>query len=122
MQFFSFCSANFQSILDRFIPNFKLKCVDSQNIKADRANTVVFTVHQIKCWAFLGHLVDVSLSYLAARNLFFMLIGEFGGMFSQRCLTSNDGTSAKKYIPITILCCADISIIMFWEILYLVTF
>ena len=36
------CSVNFQPILDCFIPNFKLKYEDSENIKADRVSTVVF--------------------------------------------------------------------------------
>ena len=40
------CSANFQPILDWFIhwfiPNFKLTYEDSQNIKADSVNRVVF--------------------------------------------------------------------------------
>ena len=52
LPFGSHCSANFQLILDCFIPNFKLKYEDSENIKADRVNTVVFTLHQIKCQAF----------------------------------------------------------------------
>ena len=58
LAFVSQCSANFQQILDCFIPNFNLKYLDSENIKAGRLNTVVFNVHQIKRWAFfLGHLV-----------------------------------------------------------------
>ena len=32
----------FQPIFDCFIPNFKLKYEDSENIKADRVNTVFF--------------------------------------------------------------------------------
>ena len=32
------CSANFQPILDRSIPNFKVKYEDSENIKADPVN------------------------------------------------------------------------------------
>ena len=48
----SHCSANFQPILDCFIPNFKLKYEDSQNIKVDRVSTVVFNLHQIKRRAF----------------------------------------------------------------------
>ena len=42
------CSANFQLILDCFMPTFKLKYGDSKNIKADRVNTVVFNLQQIK--------------------------------------------------------------------------
>ena len=50
---------NCQPILDCFIPNFKLKYEDSENIKADRVNTVVFNLHPIKRRAlFLGHSVD----------------------------------------------------------------
>ena len=55
LAFGSHCSANFQSILDCFIPNFKLKHEDSENIKADRASTVVSNFRQIKRRAFLGH-------------------------------------------------------------------
>ena len=40
-------SANFQSILDCFVPDF-----DSENIKADLVNTVVFNLHHIKLGAF----------------------------------------------------------------------
>ena len=50
--FVSHCSGNFQLILDCFIPNFKLKYEDSENIKADHVNTVVFNLHQIKRRAF----------------------------------------------------------------------
>ena len=42
----------FKPILDCFIPNFKLKHGDSENIKADRVSTVVFNLHQIKGRAF----------------------------------------------------------------------
>ena len=52
LAFVSHCSANFQPMLDCFIPNFKLKYEDSENIKADRASTVVFNLHQIKRRAF----------------------------------------------------------------------
>ena len=38
--------------LNCFISNFKLKYEDSENIKADRVNTVVFNLHQIKRRAF----------------------------------------------------------------------
>ena len=40
--FSSHCSANVQPILDCFIPDFKLNYEDSENIKADLVNTVVF--------------------------------------------------------------------------------
>ena len=35
------------------MPNFELKYENSENTKADRVNTVVFNLHQIKCRAFL---------------------------------------------------------------------
>ena len=54
LDFGSLCSANFKPILDCFVPNFKLKYEDSGNIKADRLNTVVFMLHQIKHQAFFG--------------------------------------------------------------------
>ena len=61
LAFSSHCSANFQPILHFFIPNFKLKYEDSENIKADRVSTVVFNLRQIKRWAlFLGHPVCES--------------------------------------------------------------
>ena len=48
--------ANFQSILDCFIPNFKLKHEVLENRKADCASTVVFNLHKIKRQAFfMGH-------------------------------------------------------------------
>ena len=44
--------ANFQSILDCFIPNFK----DLENIETDCVSTVLFNLHQIKRRAFfMGH-------------------------------------------------------------------
>ena len=52
LAFGSHSSAKFQSILDCFIPNFKLKYEDSENIKADRVNIVVFNLHQIQRRAF----------------------------------------------------------------------
>ena len=49
-------SANFQPILDYFIPNFKLKYKNSENIKSDLLNKVIFNLHQVKRWVFfLGH-------------------------------------------------------------------
>ena len=52
LDFGSHCSANFEAILDCFIPNFKLKYEDSENIKADGVGTVIFNLHQIKRRAF----------------------------------------------------------------------
>ena len=51
--FGSHSSTNFQPILDCFIPNFKLKYEDSENMKADRANTVFVNLYQIKGRAFI---------------------------------------------------------------------
>ena len=47
-------SSHWSVDLDCFIPNFKLKYEDSENIKADRVNTVVFNLHQSKQMNFLG--------------------------------------------------------------------
>ena len=51
-------------MLDCFIPNFKLKYKDSENIKADRVSTVVFNLHQIKrrvlLFFFLVHTVQLK--------------------------------------------------------------
>ena len=58
LAFSNHSSANFQPILDRFIPNFRLKYEHSENITADRVNTVVFKLHQIKRREFLGHPVQ----------------------------------------------------------------
>ena len=57
LTFGNHCSANFQSILDCFIPKFKLEYDDSENIKTDCVNAVFFNLHQIKCLMFLfwGH-------------------------------------------------------------------
>ena len=52
LAFVSHCSANFLPILDCFIPKFKLKYENSENIKVDRVSTVVFNLHQIKGRAF----------------------------------------------------------------------
>ena len=59
LTFGSHCSANFQPILDCFIPKFKLEYDDLENIKTDRVNAVVFNSHQIKRLKFfLGHPAD----------------------------------------------------------------
>ena len=54
LTFGSHCSANFQPILDCFIPKFKLGYDDLENIKTDCVNTVVFNLHQIKRLKFFG--------------------------------------------------------------------
>ena len=53
LAFGSHCSANFPPILDCFIPNFTLNYADSENIKADRVNTAIFDLPQIKQRNFL---------------------------------------------------------------------
>ena len=56
-----------QPILDCFIPKFKLKYDDLENIKTDRVNTVVFNLLQIKQLKFLlGHPV-VRVSHIIAE-------------------------------------------------------
>ena len=40
--------------MDCFIPNFNVKYENSENIIAERENTVVFNIHQIKRRAFFG--------------------------------------------------------------------
>ena len=56
LAFGSHSMANFQSILDCFIPNFRLKHEDLENIKIDLVSTVVFNLHKIKRRAFfMGH-------------------------------------------------------------------
>ena len=58
LAFGSHSMANFQSILGCFIPNFKSKHENLENIKTDHVSTVVFNSHKIKRRAFfMGHLV-----------------------------------------------------------------
>ena len=58
LAFGSHCSANFQPILDCFVPKFKLKYDNLENIQTDRVNTVVFNLLQIKHSKFFsGHSV-----------------------------------------------------------------
>ena len=54
LTFRSHCSAKFQPILDCLIPNFKLKYEDSENMKTDGVDTVVFNLHHIKQRNVLG--------------------------------------------------------------------
>ena len=62
------CSVNFELILDCFIPNFKLKYEDSENIKADCVNAVIFNLQQIKRRAFfLGHRMCYSVCEAKCR-------------------------------------------------------
>ena len=48
----SHCSANFQPILDCFIPKSKLEYDELENIKNGSSNSVVFNLHQIKSLKF----------------------------------------------------------------------
>ena len=48
LSFGGHCSANVQSILDCFVPKFKLEYDNLENIKTDRVNAVVFNLDQIK--------------------------------------------------------------------------
>ena len=48
LDFGSHYLANLQPILDCFIPKFRLKYDNLENIKRDRVNTVIFNLHQIK--------------------------------------------------------------------------
>ena len=59
--------ANFQPVLLCFIPNFKLRYEDSENIKTDRVSTVVFNLHQIKRRAFFMRHPVVSSGF--GRNI-----------------------------------------------------
>ena len=54
LAFVRYCLANVQPILNCFIPNFELKYEDSENIKTDRVNTVVFNLNQFKERNFFG--------------------------------------------------------------------
>ena len=45
---FSYHSVNFQPILDCFIPNFKLRYEDLENVELDCVSAVIFNLHQIK--------------------------------------------------------------------------
>ena len=56
LTFGSHCLANFQPILDCFVPKFKSEYNNLENIKTDCVNTVVFNLHEIKRLKFfLGH-------------------------------------------------------------------
>ena len=52
LTFGSHCSANFQPILDCFIPKFKLEYDNLENIKTDSVSTVDRNLQQIKCFKF----------------------------------------------------------------------
>ena len=64
-------------ILDCFIPSFKLKYEESENIQTDCVNTVVFNLHQIRKMNFFfeggGHppyeYAQLALSHLVSEIL-----------------------------------------------------
>ena len=56
LAFGSHSLANFQLILDCFVPNFKLKHEDLENIETDCVSIVVLTSHQNQTsGVFMGH-------------------------------------------------------------------
>ena len=77
---------NFQPILDCFIAKFKLEYNDSENIKTDRVNAVVFTSHLIKRLKFfLGHLAEShSETYYEYNVEKPETFDEFGNLVSER--------------------------------------
>ena len=73
LTFCSHCSANFQPILDCFIPKFKLEYDNLENIKTASVSTVVSNLHQIKrLQFFLGHPVQENIVY---KNHYFSFPG-----------------------------------------------
>ena len=72
LDFGSHCSANFQPILDCFIPHFKLKYEDSENIKTDHVSTVVFNLHSIKRRTFFWDTLFIGKTF--PRCLLYCLI------------------------------------------------
>ena len=83
--FVSHSSANFQLTLDCFMPNFKLQYEDSENVKADRVNTVVFNLHQIKHLGFfLGH--PVCLQDIIRTRLLESILGRVNISILKRTL------------------------------------
>ena len=70
-------SANFHSIFNCFMSNFKLKYEKSENIKADRVNTIVFNLRQTKHRAFLGHPVNqIQIITVWQKNPFSLTFSE----------------------------------------------
>ena len=81
LAFMSYYSANFQPNLDYFVQNFKLMYKNSENMKVDRVNTVVYNLHQIKRRSFfflLGHLVfysdELKNAYYTNTNKFYLYL------------------------------------------------
>ena len=75
LAFGNHCLTNFLPILDCFIPNFKLKYEDSENIKANCVSSVVFNLHHITRWAFFwgGHPVPIHIPKSNSRQILLML-------------------------------------------------
>ena len=61
--------ANIQPILDCFIPNFKLKYEDSENIKIYHVNTVNFRYIKSNRAAFLLHSVQSNLGISNTKGI-----------------------------------------------------
>ena len=57
LAFVSHLLGELSTVLDCVIPNFKLKYEDSEYIKADGVNTVIFYIRQIKRRTFFVHSV-----------------------------------------------------------------
>ena len=75
LAFGSHSSANFQLILDCFIPNFTLKYEDLENIKVDRLNAIVFSLYQIKHRAFfLEHPVTTNMKIAVGSEIVHQLV------------------------------------------------
>ena len=72
LAFGSHCSGNFKPILDCFIPNFKFKYEDSENIKADRVSTVVSTYIKSSVERFFGTPGISTLLKINSRQFFYI--------------------------------------------------
>ena len=68
LTFDSHCSANFQQILNCFIPKFKLEYGNLENIKTDCVSTVVLNLHQIKRLKFFFGTPGVNLPFFESYN------------------------------------------------------
>ena len=75
LAFGSHCSAKFQPILNCFIPKFKLKYEDSENVKTDCADShFQITSNQTEKVFFLGHQVLLYVVYSLPCLLFCHMI------------------------------------------------
>ena len=80
LTFGSHCSANFQPILDCFIPKFKLEYDNLENIKTDHVNAVVFNLDQIKCLRFFW---DTRYIWLGCSTLYTLRKSLIGAKMSK---------------------------------------